>query len=439
MSRKIAIRKENIDLTEKRAPLSPNHVGRLVKEHNITVMVESWPNRHFPDQQFKENGAFISSQLEDANLILGVKEVPLDDLIEKKAFCFFSHTIKGQSYNMPLLRKILDLNVTLMDYERVTDDKDRRLIFFGPYAGLAGAINGLWLLGRRLDCENIDNPFSLINQARSYKNLGEAKKAVQRCADQIKENGLPDTGKPWTIAITGNGTVSHGVQEIIDLLPVKNVTPEEFRKLQKDKSFDMTALYKVVIDCDNFVKTKDPKGEFGWDDYFAHPEKYEADFARYLPDITLLVNAIFWDKMYPRLVTKEDIAALWEKDDQPDLRVIADITCDPEGSIECTLKTTTSENPAYVFHPESEDLDYGVKGRGPVVLAVDKLPSELPEEATNFFADALLPFVPGLAATDFTKPFEELDMPVEFKRAVIAHQGELTPDFEYLYQFLQGY
>ena len=431
----IAIRKENIEPTERRSPMTPAQAARLM-EKGIEVTVEPWDNRYFSAAQWRENGARISDDLSAANIIFGVKEVPVDDLYPGKPHVFFSHTIKGQSYNMPLLQAILDKKVTLLDYEKVTDERGRRLIFFGPYAGLAGAINALWLLGRRLEKEGIASPLSQIRQAREYASLEEAKKAIRAVAANIEADGMPDTGQTWSIALTGAGTVSRGAQEIIDLLPVKEVTPPEFRQMQKEGSFDRKTLYKVIIDCDNFVKPKNPAHQFDWQDYFSHPEKYEADFEGYLSDLTVVINGIYWETRYPRLITKEAVARLYSEK-QPDLRVIADITCDVQGSVECTLHCTASDKPAYVYDPQKDEADESMQAHGPVILAVDKLPSELPGEATAFFGEALAPYVADLARADFSASFEELDIPAPFKRAVIAHQGRLTPDFEYLYDFLK--
>ena len=432
----IAIRKENIDETEKRSPLSPHQVHKLIHVHSTNVLIEPWPNRYFSDAKYRQSGAKISDDLDKANVIFGVKEVPIDDLLPEKTYAFFSHTIKGQSHNMPLLQAILDKKITLMDYEKVTDKNGRRLIFFGPYAGLAGAINAIWLLGERLKGQGIKNPFSAIKQAKTYIDLADAKKALQKAGESIQKNGLPDTGKPWVFVITGNGTVSKGAQEIIDILPVREISPTYFLELQRFQKFDLNTLYKVVIDCDNFVKPRDPKDYFDWQEYFNYPEKYTADFVKYLPDITLLINGIFWNTMYPKLVTKNDLEELYSREENPNLKIIADITCDLEGSIECNLKTTTSDNPVYVYNPFKRTITDGTAGTGPVILAVDKLPSELPAESTEFFGGSLIPFVPSLAKVDFSKNLDNLEVPAEFKRAIITHQGKLTPDFEYLKEFL---
>jgi alanine dehydrogenase len=436
MYNSIAIRRENIDSTEKRSPFSPIQISQLIKDYQINVIVEPW-DRHFDNEQFRKAGASISSKINDANIIFGVKEIPLKDLPKNKPCVFFSHTIKGQEYNMPLLKKILKNRVTLIDYEKVTDDSGKRLIFFGPYAGLVGAINAIWLLGQRLDYENIKNPFSMIKQATNYNSLDEAKAELIKVHYKILSGGLPQTGKPLVFAISGAGTVSVGAQEILDILPVTEISPVQFLDMQKNNAFDLQKLYKVIIDCDNFVKPVKPNNTFSWDDYFNHPENYEADFVKYLPDITVLINGIYWDKMYPKLVTKQDVLDLFTKEKQPNLRVIADITSDVEGSIECNIQSTSSDNPAYVYNPFSKTLSYGVEGSGPVILAVDKLPSELPGEATQFFGKALMPFIPDLARANWTKTLNELDIPDEFKGAIITHQGNLTPDYKYLESFIK--
>ncbi len=437
MKNTLFIRKENIDLTEKRAPFSPEQVGKLISENNINVIVEHWANRTFSASQYQAQGAVVANNPDSANIIFGVKEIPVEDLSQNQRCAFFSHTIKGQTYNMPLLQAILDKRITLLDYEKVTDSSGKRLIFFGPYAGLAGAINTIWLLGARLNLEGINNPFSKIKQAKDYISLKDAQHALKSVAAEIKKDGLPDIGKPWVFAITGNGTVSKGAQQILDILPVKHITPQEFLQIQKEQSFDLNILYKVVIDCDNFVTPVDSNNHFEWDDYFQNPKKYKADFNKYLPNITTLINCIYWEKSYPKLVTKASLKHLFEDKKQPNLRIISDITCDIEGSVECNLQTTTSDNPAYVYNPLQQNIKNGIGGNGLVIMAVDKLPSELPKESTEFFGNSLLPFIPALAQADYSLPFDKLDIPEEFKRATIAHHGKLTPAFEYLYKFLK--
>lgn len=185
------------------------------------------------------------------------------------------------------------------------------------------------------------------------------------------------------------------------------------------------------------MQAKSPGNRFVLNDYYSYPEKYESVFESYLPYLTVLVNGIYWEPKYPRLVTKAGLRKLFQTEGKPRLRVIGDITCDIEGSIECTLKATNSANPIYVYDPFKETIQDGWQGNGLVVLAVDKLPSELPREASEAFGDALLPFVPQLAAVDFLRPFDQLELPDAFRNALIAHNGQLTPEYKYLKKFIK--
>ncbi|MGD9899509.1 MAG: bifunctional lysine ketoglutarate reductase /saccharopine dehydrogenase family protein [Calditrichaceae bacterium] len=435
MNNRIGIRREDIDQTEKRAPLSPDHVKELVNGTSLDIIITPSKRRIFTNNQYKDAGAILNDDLSDCNVIFGVKEVPADELSENKAYCFFSHTIKGQSYNMPLLKRMLELKNTLIDYEKVTDEMGRRIIFFGRYAGIVGAINTLWIYGQRLLAEGIENPFALIKQANKYNSLDEAKSDIHLLADTIRKKGLPQEILPVVIAVTGSGQVSQGAQEIFDLLPAALISAPEL--LVTDHSIlRKNGITTVIIDVDAFTKPVNPDNTFDFNEYINNPEKYRGDFEKYIPAISMLVNGIYWEKKYPRLVTKKSLKMLFEDVKNPMLRVISDITCDIDGSIECNVKTTTSDNPVYVYEPLTGNIFDGFQGNGPVILAVDKLPSELPGESTSGFGDSLLPFIPKLASADFDVPFEKLDIPPEFKRAVIAHKGNLTPDYQYLRPFL---
>ena len=189
---KIGIRKETQYPSERRAALTPEHVKKIVSQ-GIEVIVESAEQRIFTSKEYISSGAQISENLEDCDVIFGVKEVPIKDLIQNKPFVFFSHTIKGQSYNMPLLQAILDKKITLMDYELVKGDDGLRIIFFGKFAGYAGVIDSLWLLGKRLNYEGIETPINKIMQATEYDMLDDAEEAIKVVGAEIAENGLPDT------------------------------------------------------------------------------------------------------------------------------------------------------------------------------------------------------------------------------------------------------
>jgi len=426
----IGIRKEDKNRWERRAPLIPEHIRELKEEHNIETCLQPSEIRIFPDQDYIRAGARVQEDLSTCPVIFGIKEMPPKFFEPEKTYVFFSHTIKGQPHNMPMLKRVLEQGCTLIDYERITDDQGQRLIFFGRHAGLAGMIDSLWALGKRLDWEGIENPFSRIRQTLDYQSLKEAKGAISNVGERIKDEGLPEPITPLVIGLAGYGHVSQGAQEILDLLPFQEVNPEELPSIAAGSAGDL--IYKVVFKEEQMVEPRSPEDRFELQDYYDHPERYRSKFEGYLPHLTILMNCIYWSPQYPRLVTKRYLKRLYEGAKQPRLRVIGDISCDIEGAIEPTLHATDPGNPVFVYDPFEERAIDGVAGRGPVVLAVDNLPCELPRESSREFSRALKDFVPQIAQADYSVPFEECDLPPEIRRAVVAYRGELTPDYRYL-------
>lgn len=432
---KIGIRKETQYPSERRAALIPEHVKQLVNE-NIEVIVEPADQRIFTSEEYIKSGAIISENLKSCNIIFGVKEVPIKDLITNKPFVFFSHTIKGQNYNMPLLQAILDKNITLMDYELVKGDDALRIIFFGKFAGYAGVIDSLWLLGERLKNEGINTPLNKIKQATEYSMLDDAKEAIKYAGNEIKEKGLPDEVVPLITGFTGYGNVSKGAQELYDLLPVVEIKPNELESFIAKGDFSNKVVYKLEFKEEDMYSHPTDK-EFSFKHFVNHPDEYSSLMHKYLPHLTLLINGIYWEEKFPKHVTKNWLKEYYETNSKQKLKIIGDITCDINGSVEMNVKATSSANPAYVYEPLTGKVIDGIEGNGIVILAVDKLPAELPRQASKTFGDALLPFVKILAAADYSVTFEQLDLPREFKDAVIAHKGKLTPNFNYLKKYLQ--
>ncbi len=423
----IGIRKEDKSRWERRTPLVPQDVRELV-EMGYKIIVEPSPIRVFPDEEYRKAGAILSEDLSGADIILGVKEIPPSKLLPQKVYMYFSHTIKGQPYNMPMLRRLLELGDTLIDYERIVDDRGRRLIFFGTFAGYAGAIDTLWALGKRLQAEGLETPFSRIKQAYQYSSLEEAKREIASVGREIQEKGIDGELLPFVIGIAGYGNVSKGAQEIIDLLPTREVQPEELHALKGDNR----TIYKVVFKEWHMVEPLE--GKFELQDYYQHPEKYRGVFSKYLPYLTVLINAIYWDSRYPRLVTKEQLRELYSKEAK--LKVIGDISCDIEGAVEATVKCTEPDEPVFLYHVDRQEALREFTGKGPLILAVDILPSELPKESSLHFSSVLKKFIPAVAEASYTVPFERLALPPELKRAVIVYRGELTPDYQYLKKYL---
>jgi len=435
MTMRIGIRREDKSRWERRVPVTPEDARRLREEHGIEMHVQPSPIRVFSEEEFRQAGAVVQEDLSPCPVILAVKEIPEDLFEPGKAYVFFAHVVKGQPYNMPMLRKILDLGCTLIDYEKITDDQGRRLIFFGRHAGLAGMVETLWALGRRLDWEGVPNPFSSLRHTYEYKDLAECKEAIANVGERLKAEGLPKSAGPIVCAITGYGNVARGVWEILDLLPVEEVEPQDVASLAEGSDRDGHAIYKVVFKEEHTVHPISPADRFELQDYYRHPEKYRGRFESYVPYLTMVVNCVYWETKYPRLITNEYLKSLYG-DGQPRLRVIGDISCDIEGAIECTVRSTEADNPVFVYDPFSGEATDGYAGEGPVVMAVDILPSELPRDASVDFSRVLRQFIPAIAQADYAVPFEQLALPPEIKRAVIAHRGELTPSYLYIEQFL---
>jgi alpha-aminoadipic semialdehyde synthase len=375
MSIVIGIRHEDKYKMERRVPIVPKHVEWLVKHQNIDIVVQSSEKRVFKDDEFTKAGAKVAKELKRCPIIFGVKEISISAFEENKTYIFFSHVIKGQKYNMPMLKKMMEMKCNLIDYEKVADEQNKRLIFFGKYAGLAGMINSFWALGLRLKYYGYESKLLKIKQACHYHSLAEAKEDISAIGQLIAENGIPEEMLPFTIGFTGYGNVSQGAQEICGLLPIKEISPEKLLSLKHRKKLPNNIIYKVIFKEEHLVEPIDSTHEFELQDYYNHPEKYKGVFEKYIPHLSMLMNCMYWDEKYPKLITKENLKKMYSKG-KPKLTVIGDITCDIDGSIECTTKPAKIEDPIYVYNPFTDQTTSGYEGEGILYMAVDILPSE---------------------------------------------------------------
>lgn len=428
----IGIRREDKSDWEARAPLVPGDVKRLVKEHAVAVRVQTSTRRTFANDAYRDSGAEVVDDLGDCPVIMGVKEIPPEKLRPKCTYLYFSHTIKGQRANMPALKRLMELGCTLIDYERIVDDRNRRLVFFGRFAGIAGMIDTLWALGRRLREEGIENPFTAVQQAYKYKDIAHAEVELEKVADSIRQGGLPQQLRPLVCGFAGYGHVSQGAQQIYDLLPVEEVAPADLPALCGDS----LVCYKVVFKEEHLVERIEASSSFDLQEYYDHPERYRASFFPSAAYLTVLVNGIYWAPKYPVLITREQFQTLYVGGKPPRLRVIGDITCDIDGSLACTVRATEPDDPIYVYDPFSGQAQNGVRGRGPVVLAVDFLPCELPVDASNFFSEALRGFIPAIAKADLNADLSRSGLPPELQRATIVYRGKLTEPYQHLAKFV---
>ncbi len=398
---KIGLIKEGKVPVDKRVPLTPKQAAELQESFDVEVVVQSSDIRCFKDQEYIDEGLYVVHNVGDCDVLLGVKEVPMPDLISNKTYFFFSHTSKEQPYNQKLLQTIIEKKIKLVDYEGLTDSKGARVVAFGRYAGIVGAYNGIKTYGERF------NLFS-IRAANTCYDLDD----LQTEYSKVK---LP----PIKIILTGRGRVSKGAEEVFLGMRITRVTPQQFLT----ERFDYPVY--TQIHSDEYNKTKDGS-LFDIKKFHSDPKDFEGDFLKYAKEADLLVAGAFWDPHAPVLFTREDAT-------KPDfkIKVIADITCDIEGSIPSTLRPSTIAEPVYDYSAKEGVEKPAFSDESNItVMAVDNLPCELPINASNDFGEQLINNVlPHL----FSDDKEEV-----IKRATITDNGKLTEKYSYLQNFLRS-
>lgn len=434
----LGIRREDKNPWERRVPLIPVHARELIRELSLDIRIQPSPIRVFADEDYRREGVTVSEDLSSCPFVLAVKEIPPSFFRDETVYLFFSHTIKGQPHNMPMLKRMIETRATLIDYERIVDEKGFRLVFFGRQAGQAGMIDTLWALGQRLRLEGIKNPFVDIRQTIEYASLVEAKEAVQKTGWAIHNQGLDPSVVPLVFGFAGYGHVSQGAQEIFDLLPFETLAPGEIEAIFKNKSYSGRSVYKTVFKEEDMVVPKQGGQDFSLQDYYRNPQNFRPVLDRYLPYLTVLINAIYWAPQYPRFVTKDYLKTHWGEAGRPRLRVIGDISCDVDGSVECTVRSTDPAHPVFTYDLDKDEAITGFSGRGPTVMAVDNLPAEIALESSVFFSQILKPFIPGLVSADFRGDFARCRLPSPLKKAVILFRGEFTPDYAYMREFISA-
>jgi len=432
----LCIRREDKNKWEKRTPLIPSDAELLKNKYGINICVQPSEIRIFKDREYLEKGIELVRHLNKCSIILALKEIPIEFILKDKVYVFFSHTIKGQSHNMPMLKKLIQSNCTLIDYEKITDEKGRRLILFGFQAGQSGMIEALHALGKRLDTKGIKNPFVDLKQPFKYRTLYDAKNEIEKIGSVIKRRGIHPDVVPLICGFSGYGHTSKGAQDIFDILPHQEIKAKDLQWIIKTQQYHNKEVYKVVFQEKDLVQHKDKKNQFELQDYYQNPEDYESIFSKHLPYLTVLINCIYWESKCPKLVTTSDLKKFFGSNENFRLQIIGDISCDIEGSIECTKYITTPENPFFLYDPISEKAKKEMQGRGIAVMSIDNLPAEIPLESSIFFSKTLKPFIPGLAQADFSKDFNDCRLPDPIKRAVILYKGKFTPDYKYMEKFL---
>ena len=393
---RIGLIKENKIPIDRRVPLTPSQCKEALELFpELDIVVQSSDIRCFTDNDYRELGIKVVKDVKDCDILLGVKEVPKKLLLENKTYFFFSHTIKEQPYNKELLKTILRKNIRLIDYEVLTDSSKKRIIAFGRYAGIVGAYNGIWTYGKR---------YNLFNIRRAYKCFD-----LQDLQKEYSKINLPAI----KIALTGGGRVSKGAMEVLLGMKIKKVTPAEF--LQED--FNIPVFTQLNSRDYHYHRDGLP---FSRNEFYQHPEHFKSRFLDFAKETDILIAGAYWDPASPVLFTKDDST-------QQDFRVriIADITCDIEGSIPSTKRATTIEDPLYDYNPSDDNEDKALTDEGNItVMAVDNLPCELPRNASEDFGNELI--------NNVLPQFWNGDKDDVLARATITENGKLTSYFNYL-------
>jgi len=418
---------------EYRSPLVPADVHWLTKR-GIAVEVESSPQRIFRDEEFRAKGAKVVDRFKQAALLLGIKEPRVEDLYRDKIYMVFSHTAKGQTNNLGLLKSYLKNNVTLIDYEKIVDLHGKRLVYFGRFAGICGLVDSLHYLGKKLAWGGVKNPFLAIEPTYKYDSLRAVKLAMSRVDRQIRTKGFQKKLSPFVIGITGHGNVSRGVQEILESLNPIEIHPQDMLQFIRHQRRSYNKLYKIVFLREEKFRSKDGRG-FYFEEYLKNPRRFESNIDLYLPFLNILMHTSYWESRFPRIVTKAMVDNLSRK--RPfRLEFIGDISCDVNGSVELTYKTTSPHNPVFTYIPRKKAFVDGYESKGISILAVDNLPAELPKDGSEEFSGLIRDYVYQVAAHGVKDITNHIAIPAEIRRAVITQNKRLTRDFKYLKKYI---
>lgn len=398
---KIGILREGKIPPDRRVVLSPDQCALFQKQYtDIELVVQPSSIRCFSDDQYLSLGINMQEDLSDCDIIMGVKEVPIEDLIAEKTYLYFSHTIKEQHYNRELLKKMLKLNIRMVDYEVLTDHNGKRLIGFGRYAGIVGCYNGFLAFGKRS---------GIFDLKPAY--LCKDRKEMQL---ELKKINLPKL----KIIITGAGRVGNGILELINIIGIKEVSKDDFLK----NDFDEPVF--VHLNTMDYNKRIDGK-EGSKSDFYSNPKEYKSDFMKFTKEAELFIAGHYYAADSPFLYTRDDAKS---KDFK--IRTVADISCDIDGPVASTIRCSSITDPIYGYNPKTESEDDFRKQDVITVMAVDNLPCELPKDASIGFGENLLEnIIPNLIGSDLNNVI---------KRATICANGKIEKKYRYLESFVMN-
>lgn len=393
----IGLIKEGKSPSDNRVALTPAHCKWINKtQTDLKVVAERSASRCFSDREYSMAGVELRDDVSDCDILLGIKEVPADMLIDNKTYLFFSHTKKLQPYNQHLLQTIIKKNITLIDYECLEHEDGKRIIGFGFFAGVVGAHNGMMAYGKKTGLYQMDR----VNSTKNLQDLIHTYFGLK----------LP----PIKITVTGSGRVAHGILEIMNLLGIHEVEPEDF--LEKEFSYP---VYVHLKGADLYEHKSNRT--YNRQDFHAHPENYICTFKKYCSQTDILMNGIYWDNNVPRLFEMEDI-------NQPDFRIktIADITDDMNGSVPCNLGDSTINDPVYGIDKTTGQKTSPYLSDTIDIMAVGNLPNELPRDASRYFGEQLIKYV----LKDLVEGNSQI-----IDKATIVKNGKLTAHYNYMKEY----
>ena len=394
---RIGLIKEGKTPADNRVALAPDQCKWINKNMNgVEVVVQSSPDRCFSDREYSMAGIKVVNDVADCDILLGIKEVPVDQLIPGKKYLFFSHTKKMQPHNKKLMQTIIAKKITLIDYECLEHEDGQRIIGFGFFAGVVGAHNGMWAYGMRTGAYTLER----VYKQKSFKDLIHTYFGLKIPAVKI--------------AVTGSGRVAHGILEIMNLMGIHEVEPDEY--LEREFAYPVYTQLKGPSLYEHAVEKTYNRSHF-----HENPSEYQSKFLPYANVTDILMNGIYWEKSIPRLFEKDDV-----KDANFRIRVIADITDDENGSVPINLGDQSIQDPVYGVDKYSLEKTAPFLPKSIDVMAVGNLPNELPRDASRYFGEQLIKYV----LEDIVQNGSTI-----IERATMVKDGHLTPGYTYLEEY----
>ncbi|MBS1681443.1 MAG: alanine dehydrogenase [Bacteroidetes bacterium] len=396
---KIGLIREGKVPPDKRVPFTPHQAQEIEQRYpNVKIVCEPSEVRAFRENEYKELGVTVGD-VANSDILMGIKEVPIKNLIANKTYLFFSHTMKKQPHNQGLLREVMKKNIRLIDYEALKDSQGNRLVAFGRFAGIVGAYNGLWVYGNRYKKYFLRRAFECFD--------------INDLKIELRKVILP----PIKIVLTGAGRVAKGAMETLDTVGIRKVNAQEFLANQYNEP-----VYVQLSSADYHVRKGG--GHFNREEFHQHPELYDSDFVKFTKSADILMAGAFWNPKAPRLFQIETT-----KNPEFKIKIIADITCDIDGSVPTTKKPSSITDPLYDYDPVTDRTLNPLSGENFItVMAVDNLPCELPRSASEEFGRDLIDRI--------LKPLLGKDPEGIIDRATIVEKGKLTQHFSYLEDYV---